>query len=85
MLSFPWIIPTPEHFYKAKKIEKELKGSGVGIIQGKLNISSTKMASFFVLQKMVDCVTNIANENGPFDIAFVAGGFGGCKYVYSYL
>ena len=75
-------------FYKAKKIEKELKkGSGVGIIQGKLNISSTKMASFFepVLQKMVDCVTNIANENGPFDIAFVAGGFGGCKYVYSYL
>ena len=78
-------------FYKEKKIYKQLqKGSGVGIIEGILMISSSKMASFFepVLQDMAGCVKQSTIEitrKDPFDIAFVAGGFGGCKYVHSFL
>ena len=78
-------------FYKANKIYKQLqKGSGVRIKEGILMISSSKMASFFepVLQDMAGCVKKFTNEitrKDPFDIAFIAGGFGGCKYVYSFL
>ena len=75
----------------SKRIGRKLKNESNVELSGKLlMISHSKMASFFdsVLEKMSDLVINAvrdANENGHLSIVYMAGGFGGCKYVYQYL
>ena len=73
------------------KIGRRLKNEpNVRLNRKLLMINPSKMASFFdpVLEKMSDLVINVvrdANENGHLSVVYMAGGFGGCKYVYQYL
>ena len=87
-------LELPEEFLKCyKKIDRELKKMhGVKLVKSKrrLMFSDSMMKSFFdpVLTEMaspVTCAVREANESGPLSVIYMAGGFGGCKYVCQYL
>ena len=89
-------LELPQEFlkcYPAKNIAKQLKNDPdvqVHVDRRMLTFTYSKMASFFepVLQQMKGCVIKAvqqANGNGLLDLVCIAGGFGGCKYVFGYL
>ena len=89
-------LELPEAFlkcYSYKRIDRGIKGKdGVKLFKSKrrLLLSDSMMKSIFdpVLTKMsrsVICAVREANESGHLSVVYVAGGFGGCKYVYQYL
>ena len=87
-------LELPEAFLKCyKKIDRGLKDKdGVKLLKSNrlLLLSDSMMKSFFnpVLTKMsrsVICAVREANESGHLSVVYMAGGFGGCKYVYQYL
>ena len=91
---FSFRLELPEAFLKCyQKIKQELKKmKGVKLVKSKrlLLLSESTMKSFFdpVLKKMgysVISAVREANKNGPLSVVYMAGGFGGCKYVFQYL
>ena len=88
-------LKLPEDFMKcySRKIDQVLKNKldvQLHVQEKLLSFNYPKMASFFepVLEEMSDPVINAvcqANESGHLSIIYMAGGFGGCKYVYQYL
>ena len=89
-----WLrLQLPQEFVKcySTKIGRKLRNEPDVKLTGKiLMINYSKMASFFdpVLKEMSDPVINAvcqANDRGHLSIIYMAGGFGGCKYVYQYL
>ena len=89
-----WLrLELPQEFLEcyATKIGRKLKNEpNVRLNRRLLMINYSKMASFFkpVLEKMGYLVIRAvreANESGPLSVVYMAGGFGGCKYVYQYL
>ena len=91
-------LELPEAFlkcYRRKKIDQELKKMrGVKLIVEKskrlLMFSDSMMKSFFepVLESVgypVIQAVREANKSGHLSVVYMAGGFGGCKYVYQYL
>ena len=92
---FSFHLELPKAFLKCYKkiIDQELKGKhGVKLDESKrlLMFSDSMMKSFFdpVLESMGYLVIQAvreANESGHLSIVYMAGGFGGCKYVYQYL
>ena len=88
-------LKLPEDFLKlySRKIEQVLKNKldvRLHVQEKLLLFNYSKMASFFdpVLKKMSDPVISAvrqANDRGHLSIIYMAGGFGGCKYVYQYL
>ena len=97
-ISSDYCLELPEEFlkcYRTKKIDQELKKiRGVKLIVQKskrqLLFSDSMMKSFFnpVLESMgypVIQAVREANKSGHLSVVYMAGGFGGCKYVYQYL
>ena len=91
---FRFHLELPEAFLKCyKKIDQELKGKhGVKLEKSKrlLMFSDSMMKSFFEPVLIgVGCsviqAVNEAKKSGPLSVIYLAGGFGGCKYVYQYL
>ena len=91
---FQFRLELPEAFLKCyKKIDQELKKrDDVKLEKSKrlLMFSDSMMKSFFEpVLKEIGCpvirAVNEAKKNGPLSVIYVAGGFGGCMYVYQYL
>ena len=79
-------------FYGKKSIKKKLKGCTGVALHGDgytLIINHSKMATFFepVLEKIGQCAEGAIKKSDTKAIGAVCitGGFGGCRYVFSYL
>lgn len=80
--------------YGQRSIEKRVKNHNdsqvtFNIEKHTLVFTYNKMAEFFqpVLQGITECVVHALNEVDMknIDVVFIAGGFGGCKYVFNHL
>ena len=89
-----WLrLELPQEFLDcySTRINQKLKNEqNVRLHRRLLMINYSKMASFFdpVLEQMGYLVIQAvreANESGHLSVVYMAGGFGGCKYVYQYL
>ena len=91
---FSFYLELPEAFLKCYKKIIDKGKHGVKLKKSKskrlLMFSDSMMKSFFdpVLESVCYLVIQAvreANESGHLSIVYMAGGFGGCKYVYQYL
>ena len=91
---FPFRLDLPEAFLKCyKKIDQDLKrrhGVKLEKSRRRLMFNDSMMKSFFQPVLIgIGCpvirTVNEAKKNGPISVIYMAGGFGGCKYVYQYL
>ena len=93
---FPFRLELPEAFlkcYHTKKMDQELKRRhGIKLEKSRrlLMFSDSMMKSFFEPVLIgVGCpiirAINEAKKSGSLSVIYMAGGFGGCKYVYQYL